>query len=41
MDDFDSKALTEGYSAMARDAKREREAAEWCESLTEDVDSDA
>ncbi len=33
---WDSKDLLEGYSAMAKDAAREREAVEWSEGLIGD-----
>ncbi len=33
--------LVEGYSAMAKDAEREREAEEWCEELIGDASADA
>ena len=35
------EGLTEGYSAMAKDAEREREAEEWCEGLIGDASADA
>ena len=40
IDDFQrsyTDGLIEGYSAMARDAVREREAEEWSEGLIEDA----
>lgn len=33
--------LAEGYRAMAADARREREAMEWCEALVGDGANDA
>jgi hypothetical protein len=33
--------LTEGYSAMAKDAAREREAEEWSEGLIGDVSTES
>jgi hypothetical protein len=33
--------LIEGYSAMAKDAAREREAEEWCEGLIGDASAEA
>ena len=35
------EGLIEGYSAMAKDAEREREAEEWCEGLIGDASADA
>ncbi|MGD0599107.1 MAG: hypothetical protein ABR988_04750 [Terriglobales bacterium] len=35
------EGMTEGYSAMAKDAEREREAEEWCEGLIGDASADA
>ena len=33
--------LIEGYSAMAKDAAREREAEEWCEGLIGDASTES
>ena len=33
--------LDDGYRAMAMDAEREKEAAEWCEALSRDVIDEA
>ena len=40
MSDDTKHALLEGYTAMAADEQREREAAEWVEGLVLDIDQD-